>query len=339
MVDRFSPLRQWKRHNSPTCRHNDFLQFLKNRMGCPPRFNPDRGKMVNKETSSHINFLELKAAFLAFQALVPSVKGLHICFGIDSHTAMSHINKLGDTRFQKLSNLAIELWNCALNRNLLISAIHIPGKLNVADHKSRSFKDSIEWMANPRIFRGVVATLGQPGRDLFASKVIHQILEFVSWRPEPNAVATDAFNLTWNYHFSYLFPPFSLIPLCLKKIQRSSRMHFHHTSLEKQTMVSNSLVNLVTPAFTVTSVPISSSAPRNEQDSHLLYPKVFQTSCMEGSRQTDFKVKDLLRRCLTFSSPHGEKALQGNIRVLGDRGVAGVTLGRLIVFQHLSKTS
>ena len=30
---------------------------------------------------------------------------------------------------------------------------------------------------------------------------------------------------------------------------------------------------------------LNSSAPRNEQDSHLLYPKVFQTSCIENFRQ------------------------------------------------------
>ena len=58
-----------------------------------------------------------------------------------------------------------------------------------------------------------------------------------------------------------------------KDTERSSRMHFHCTSLEKQTVVSIVSVNAVTPAFTVTSVPISSSAPRNEQDSHLLYAK------------------------------------------------------------------
>ena len=95
VVDRCSPLKQWKRNNSPTSSHNDFLRCLKNRMGYPPRFSPDRGKMVEKETSSHINFLELKAAFLAFQTLVPSVKGPHICFRTDNRTAMSHINKLG----------------------------------------------------------------------------------------------------------------------------------------------------------------------------------------------------------------------------------------------------
>ena len=77
--------------------------------------------------------------------------------------------------------------------------------------------------------------------------------------------------------------PVSSVPQ--KDTERSSRMHFHCTRLEKQTMVSNSSVNVVTPALTVTSVPISSSTPRNEQGSHLLYPKVFQTSCMESFRQ------------------------------------------------------
>ena len=50
-------------------------------------------------------------------------------------------------------------------------------------------------------------------------------------------------------------------------------------------------------------------------------------------------VKDFLRRCPTFSSPHREKALQGNMRVFGDHGVAGVTLGITIVFRHVSKIS
>ena len=67
--------------------------------------------------------------------------------------------------------------------------------------------------------------------------------------------------------------------------EKSSRMHSHCASLEKQILVSNSSINVVTPAFTVTSFPISSSTLRNEQDSHLLYPKVFQTDYMENFRQ------------------------------------------------------
>ena len=87
----------------------------------------------------------------------------------------------------------------------------------------KNFQRSHRMDAQSKHFQGsgrVVARLVRPDIDLFASRVNHQIPEFVSWRPEPNAVVTDAFNLTWNYPLGYLFPPFSLIPLCLKKIQR-----------------------------------------------------------------------------------------------------------------------
>ena len=81
-------------------------------MGCPPRFNLDRGRWLKKEVSSHINFLELKAELIAFQALVLSVKGPHICFGIDNRTAMTHINKLAEhsvSNTVKSSNRIMEL--------------------------------------------------------------------------------------------------------------------------------------------------------------------------------------------------------------------------------------
>ena len=251
---------------------------------------------------------------------------------------MSHINKIGVTRSQTLSNLAVELWNYALNRNLIISAIHIPGKLNVlADHKSRIFKDSIEWMLKPNIFMGEVARLVRPDIDLFASRVNHQIPEFVSWRPEPNAMAIDAFNLTWNYHLSYLFLPFSLIPLCLKKYREIKQNAFSlHQSGKADLGIQFFCQCCHTSLYCY--LPICSSTPRNERGSHLLEPKVFQTSCMENFRQRlqgqgfPQEVSDIL-----LSS--WRKTLQGNMRVLGGRGVAGVTLGGLIAFRHLSNTS
>ena len=99
-------------------------------------------------------------------------------------------------------------------------------------------------------------------------------------------MVTDAFNLTWNYHLSYLFPPFSLIPLCLKKIERDQAECILIAQAWKSRLWYPILLSMLShwSAFTVTSVPISSSTPRNEQDSHL-YPKVFQTSCMESFRQ------------------------------------------------------
>ena len=103
----------------------------------------------------------------------------------------------------------------------------------------------------------------------------------------------------------------------------------------------NTSVNVVTPAFTVTSVLQSRfllQLPGMNKIHTFSTQKSFRLAAWKISDE-DYNVKDFHRRSPTFSSPHGEKALQGNMRVLGDRGVAGVTLDRLIVFQHLSKTS
>ena len=129
-----------------------------------------------------------------FQALVPSVKGPHICFGRDNCTAMSHINKLGGTQSQTLSNLAImELCPEQKPDNFSNSPSREAECLGKSKVKySQAFHRMV---LNPSIFRGVVASLGRPDMDLFVSRVYHQIPEFVSWQSEPNAMANDVFNL------------------------------------------------------------------------------------------------------------------------------------------------
>ena len=240
---------------------------------------------------------------------IPSILGSRsishhsICFSTDNCTAMSHTNNLGGTRSQTLSNLAKELWNYGLNRNLIISGIHIPEKLNVlADHKSRIFKDSIESMLNPSIFKGVVARLGRPDIDLFAARLNHQISEIVSWWLELNAVATDAFNLTWNYHLSYLFLPFSLIPLCLKKIQRDQAECIPIAPVWKSrpwypihlSMLSHQPLLLPQSQFFL-------QLPGTNKIHTLCTQKSFRLAAWKTSGK-HYKLKDFLRRCLTFSS-------------------------------------
>ena len=104
---------------------------------------------------------------------------------------------------------------------MVISAIHVPGKWNrIADGKSRIFHDLIEWMLDHSLFKQITKHLGLPVVDLFASWINHQTPEFVSWRPEPGAIATDTFNVSWDFPLSYLFPPFCLIPMCLRKVMQ-----------------------------------------------------------------------------------------------------------------------
>ena len=178
------------------------------------------GLIWEEKVDTHINILELKAVFFALQAFLPQLKQQHIQFGIDNKTAVAYINKLGGTRSHRLTSLALEMWNFAADRKLTLSAVYVPRERNTADKKSRVFQDSLEWMLHPAVLQALQKEAGCFDIDLFATRVNHQVPAFVSWRPEPGAVATDAFNVKWDFHLAYLFPPFCMIKRCLKKIQQ-----------------------------------------------------------------------------------------------------------------------
>ena len=55
--------------------------------------------------------------------------------------------------------------------------------------------------------------------DLFASRLTHQLPKFVSWRPDPLAVHSDAFSMNWRDIQGYAFPPFALIGRCLQQVR------------------------------------------------------------------------------------------------------------------------
>lgn len=54
---------------------------------------------------------------------------------------------------------------------------------------------------------------------MFASRLNYQLTPYVSWLPDPQAIASDAFTLGWTDHFLYAFPPFSVLPQFLQKLE------------------------------------------------------------------------------------------------------------------------
>ena len=58
-----------------------------------------------------------------------------------------------------------------------------------------------------------------PNIILFASRINCQITPCVSYRDDPAAFAINTFQISWQYHLFYAFPPFSLITTVLQKIQ------------------------------------------------------------------------------------------------------------------------
>ena len=61
--------------------------------------------------------------------------------------------------------------------------------------------------------------------DLFASRLSYQLDHFVSWRPDPLTIHTDAFTLDWATFRGYAFPPIALIGRCLHQIQSHQVSH------------------------------------------------------------------------------------------------------------------
>ena len=114
------------------------------------------------------------------------------------------------------------IWEWCIAKHIWISTAHIPGVENVgADKESRKLRDETEWMLNRPVFNRVLEILHlTPDIDLFASRLNHQVERYVSYEPDPQAVAVDAFLINWkDYDVFYAFPPFSLITQVLQKTQ------------------------------------------------------------------------------------------------------------------------
>jgi hypothetical protein len=83
-----------------------------------------------EEKTLHINCKELKAILFGLMALCKDVSNQHIRIMTDNMTCVSYVNKFGGTRSPRANDIAREIWNWALNRNIWLSAAHIPARIS-----------------------------------------------------------------------------------------------------------------------------------------------------------------------------------------------------------------
>lgn len=179
------------------------------------------GGFFNKEERElHINTLELKAVIFGLQTLCKGIKTSHILVQVDNTSAVSAINKMGSMRSLDMDKEVHKIWNWVQENHNWITATHIPGKLNTeADEESRKQEMRTEWMLNIADFKNILKQLSfTPNIDLFASRLNKKNPRFMSYRPDPECVAVDAFTQSWQGLDFYAFPPFICIPKVLQKI-------------------------------------------------------------------------------------------------------------------------
>lgn len=170
--------------------------------------------------NNEINYLETLAAGLGLKAYCSNMRNTHVLIRLDNMTATAYLNNMGGIRSNSCNEIASQIWEWCKDRNIWLTAAHLPGTLNVeADRMSRKFNDNIEWMLDRAMFKSIVGRYGLPEVDLFATRLNAQLPKYISWMPDPNAWAVDAFTVDWGTLNFYAFPPFNIIPRCLQKIK------------------------------------------------------------------------------------------------------------------------
>ena len=145
----------------------------------------------------------------------------HIRIKSDNTTAIAYINNKGGVKSIECHEIAKNIWEWAIHRNIHLSAEHIPGSKNVlADKASRVFNENTEWTLDLIGFSKIEEKFMNFDIDLFASRLNCKVPVYSSWKPDPHASIIDSFSASWTNFKFYAFPPFSMIMRTIRKIKR-----------------------------------------------------------------------------------------------------------------------
>ena len=97
---------------------------------------------------------------------------------------------MGGTHSEICNDVTKLIWSWCQDKGIWLSAAHIPGHENcIADYKSRHFQDNKDWSLRFCAFLSLTQEFHLPEINLFASGLNHVVPKFVSYKPEPGALA------------------------------------------------------------------------------------------------------------------------------------------------------
>ena len=179
-----------------------------------------RGSWSVPESNLHINYLELKAVFLALKEFQNLCVDKIVLIATDNTTVVAYINKEGEMRSGPLCALLWRILTWCSQRQVTLKARHIPGRLNVIADKLSRLGQTIqtEWSLLPEIFQQICNQWHRPQVDLFATRFNHKLPQFVSPVPDSLAIAVDALTLQWGDLDAYAFPPTAILGKVVEKL-------------------------------------------------------------------------------------------------------------------------
>lgn len=283
------------------------------------------GPFSEEEMTFHINYLEILACFLTLQTFCFVLRDCHIKAMTDNTTVISYNNNMGG-RTTKCNSVTRKLWLWRIERNLWVTAAHIPGKLNVlADTESRQIFHDTEWKLDRLVFDRI---------SHFASRLNFQLRPFISWKPNPEAFAIDAFSISWKEHNFYAFPPFAIINRVLQKAEQDQAHGIIIVPVwTTQTWFPRLLHMLVEYHLLLTCYPQLLTLPTDPQKRHPLHTKLKPMACKLFG--IHYEQEEFQKRLQQLSSTHGEKPLDSNTMSVSRSGTTFALKGVWIPAQFL----
>lgn len=100
----------------------------------------------------------MRAVLLGLRSLCKHVSKKHVTVQSDNTTAIAYINAMGGIKSKEGDNLAKQIWEWCIARDVWLSACHIPGSQNVeADTESRVLNLSTEWSLSLPVFADIAS--------------------------------------------------------------------------------------------------------------------------------------------------------------------------------------
>ena len=182
-----------------------------------------RGTWSLPESKLHINYLGLKAVFLALKEFQNLCANKIVLVATDNTAVMSYINKEGGMRSGTLCALLWRILTWCTRHQVTLKARHIPGRLNVVADKLFRLGQTIqtEWSLLPKVFQAICSRWHQPQIDLFATSFNNKLPQFVSPVPDSLAISVDALSMPWENLDAYAFPPAAILGKVVEKLQDS----------------------------------------------------------------------------------------------------------------------
>ena len=224
---------QWQTYQASKGRENDGVRCFNNRLGSQLPGSPDRGPMGSEGSPDAYQLVGVKGS-------LPSLG--NICSKLDERACLTaagqpNCNCLNKQKGKSALKTTIRSGSSALG---VVSGqgYHSKSRTHSGSRECQGRSGVETQTGSQRLkdrFQSISNRWGPLQVDLFAVRHNAQLPRYFSFKPDPGAVAVDAFAQDWSDLTPYAFPPFLMVAVLRYSLSRTHTQagSFHVKSTQK----------------------------------------------------------------------------------------------------------